>query len=39
MTLAGDPSDPRLAGTEIFDSVIDTIGNTPLVRLKRLSEL
>jgi len=32
-------SDPRLAGTEIVDSVIDTIGNTPLVRLKRLSEL
>ena len=32
-------SDPRLAGTEIVDSVIDTIGNTPLIRLKRLSEL
>ena len=32
-------SDPRLAGTEIVDSVIDTIGNTPLVRLKRISEL
>lgn len=31
--------DPRLAGTEIVDSVIDTIGNTPLIRLKRLSEL
>jgi cystathionine beta-synthase len=31
--------DPRLAGTEIFDSVIDTIGNTPLVRLRRISEL
>ena len=23
----------------IFDSVIDTIGNTPLIRLKRLAEL
>jgi cystathionine beta-synthase len=35
-----DPgADPRLAGTEIVDSVIDTIGNTPLIRLKRLSEL
>jgi cystathionine beta-synthase len=32
-------SDTRLAGTEIVDSVIDTIGNTPLIRLKRLSEL
>jgi cystathionine beta-synthase len=31
--------DPRLAGTEIADSVIDLIGNTPLVRLTRLSEL
>jgi len=30
--------DPRLAGTEIAESVIDLIGNTPLVRLKRLSE-
>ena len=32
-------SDPRLVGTEIVDSVLDTIGNTPLVRLKRLTEL
>ncbi len=39
MTLVGDPADPRLAGTEIFDSVIDTIGNTPLIRMKRISEL
>src|SRR6187402_1817530 len=31
-------SDPRLAGTEIADSVIDLIGNTPLVRMKRVSE-
>jgi len=32
-------SDPRLDGTEIADSVIDLIGNTPLVRMKRISEL
>ena len=32
-------SDPRLEGTEIADSVIDLIGNTPLVRMKRISEL
>ncbi len=31
-------SDPRLEGTEIRQSVIDLIGETPLVRLKRLSE-
>ena len=31
-------SDPRLDGTEIADSVIDLIGNTPLVRMKRVSE-
>lgn len=30
--------DPRLAGTEIRDSVLDVIGETPLVRLRRLSE-
>jgi cystathionine beta-synthase len=30
--------DSRLQGTEIADSVIDLIGNTPLVRLKRVSE-
>jgi cystathionine beta-synthase len=36
----GDAStDQRLHGTEIADSVLDLIGNTPLVRLKRLSEL
>ncbi len=28
--------DARLAGTEIYNSVIDLIGNTPLVRLGRL---
>ncbi len=32
-------TDPRLKGTDIADSVLDLIGNTPLVRLKRLSEL
>ncbi len=31
-------SDPRLDGTEIADSVLDLIGNTPLVRLKRVSD-
>ena len=30
--------DARLDGTEIADSVIDLIGNTPLVRMKRVSE-
>jgi cystathionine beta-synthase len=33
------PEDPRLAGTSIAPSVIDLIGNTPLVRLKRISEV
>ena len=32
-------ADARLEGTEIADSVIDLIGNTPLVRLKRISEI
>jgi cystathionine beta-synthase len=32
-------TDPRLAGTEIAESVLDLIGNTPLVRMKRISEL
>jgi cystathionine beta-synthase len=32
-------SDQRLHGTGIADSVIDLIGNTPLVRLKRISEI
>jgi cystathionine beta-synthase len=30
--------DPRLAGTAIADSVIEVFGNTPLVRLKRLTD-
>src|SRR5918996_1257436 len=32
-------ADERLGGTEIAESVIDLIGNTPLVRLKRISEI
>src|ERR671912_787697 len=32
-------ADARLEGTEIAESVIDLIGNTPLVRLKRMSEI
>jgi cystathionine beta-synthase len=31
--------DPRLAGTQIADSVLDLIGSTPLVRMKRTMEL
>ncbi len=31
-------ADARLEGTQIADSVIDVFGNTPLVRLKRISE-
>ncbi len=31
--------DPRLAGTSIADSVVELIGNTPLVRMKRTMEL
>jgi len=31
--------DPRLQGTDIADSVIDLIGDTPLVRLKRMMEV
>jgi cystathionine beta-synthase len=34
-----DAGDERLRGTLIADSVLDLIGNTPLVRLTRLSEL
>ncbi len=39
MARGNDASDPRLHGTDIAESVIDLIGNTPLVRLKRISEL
>jgi cystathionine beta-synthase len=31
--------DPRLVGTAIAESVLDLIGNTPLVRLRRISEV
>ncbi len=31
-------SDPKLEGTEIADSIVDLIGNTPLVRMKQVSE-
>jgi cystathionine beta-synthase len=39
MAWGNDAADPRLHGTEIAESVIDLIGNTPLVRLKRISEI
>lgn len=31
-------TDPRLDGTEIADSVIDLVGNTPLVRMRRIMD-
>lgn len=39
MAWGNDAADSRLHGTNIAESVIDLIGNTPLVRLKRISEL
>ncbi len=39
MAWGNDAADPRLHGTTIAESVIDLIGNTPLVRLKRISEI
>ncbi len=39
MAWGSESADTRLHGTAIADSVIDLIGNTPLVRLKRISEL
>ena len=39
MAWGNDASDTRLHGTEIAESVIDLIGNTPLVRMKRISEI
>ncbi|HRE02246.1 MAG TPA: pyridoxal-phosphate dependent enzyme [Ilumatobacteraceae bacterium] len=39
MAWGDDAADRRLHGTNIAESVLDTIGNTPLVRLKRISEL
>ena len=32
-------ADPRLDGTEIADSVADLIGNTPIVRMRRMMEV
>ena len=34
-----EPADPRLEGTSIADSVIDLIGATPLVRMRRIMEV
>jgi cystathionine beta-synthase len=39
MPWGNDSSDTRLHGTSIADSVLDLIGSTPLVRLKRISEV
>ena len=39
MAWGSESADTRLHGTDIADSVIDLIGNTALVRLKRISEL
>jgi cystathionine beta-synthase len=39
MAFGNDSDDARLHGTSIADSVIDLIGNTPLVRMKRISEI
>src|SRR3954451_19958454 len=39
MAWGNDATDPRLHGTTIAESVIDLIGGTPLVRLKRISEI
>jgi cystathionine beta-synthase len=36
--MADPKPDPRLDGTQIADSVLDVFGNTPLVRLRRISE-
>ncbi len=38
MPWGDDSTDTRLHGTQIADSVLDTIGNTPLVRLRQISE-
>ena len=39
MAWGDDAADTRLHGTRIAESVIDLIGHTPLVRMKRISEL
>ena len=36
MGFGNDARDPRLHGTEIADSLVDLIGNTPIVKLGRL---
>jgi cystathionine beta-synthase len=38
MAWGDDAGDTRLRGTRIAESVLDLIGDTPLVRLKRISE-
>ena len=39
MAWGDDAGDARLHGTEMAESVLDLIGNTPLVVLKRVSEI
>ena len=39
MPWGNEAADTRLHGTEIAESVIDLIGNSPLVRLSRMSEI
>jgi cystathionine beta-synthase len=39
MPWGNEATDARLHGTDIAESVIDLIGNTPLVRLKRMTEI
>ena len=39
MAWGNNAADARLHGTNIAESVIDLIGNTPLVVLKRITEL
>ncbi len=39
MAWGNDAEDARLHGTDIAESVIDLIGRTPLVRMKRISEI
>ena len=39
MAWGNDADDARLHGTNIAESIIDLIGHTPLVRLKRISEI
>ena len=39
MAVGDNATDAKLHGTHIAESVLDLIGNTPLVRLKRISEI